>query len=81
MFAREIGAIENMGGAGAAVQADGNFEYAALPGCYSLEICEFSPPEPDGRTHMLRRFGKSTINVAEADLDGVEIQISAENLP
>jgi hypothetical protein len=36
MFAREIGAIENMGGAGAAVQADGNFEYAALPGRYSL---------------------------------------------
>jgi hypothetical protein len=81
MFAREIGAIENMGGAGAAVQADGNFEYAALPGRYSLEICEFSPPEPDGRTHMLRRFGKSTINVAEADLDGVEIQILSENLP
>jgi hypothetical protein len=80
MFARDIGASDHMGGAGVPVQADGTFEYATLPGRYSLEVCEFSPPEPDGRTHMLRRFGKATINVAEADLDGVDIQISSENL-
>ena len=81
MFAREIGTIDPVGGAsGPTVQADGTFEYAALPGRYSIEVCEFLPPEPDDRTRMLRRFGKATINVAEADLDGVEIQISSEDL-
>jgi len=66
---RVIGALPEQHG-------DGTFEHVALPGRYSIEVCEFSPPEPDGRTRMLRRFGKATINVAEADLDGVEIQIS-----
>jgi len=58
MFARDIGAIDHMGGASVPVQADGTFEYATLPGRYSLEVCEFSSPEPDGRTYMLRSFGK-----------------------
>jgi Carboxypeptidase regulatory-like domain len=78
MFARDIGAIDSVGGAGGStVRPDGTFEYMALPGRYSIEVCEFSPPEPDGRTRMLRRFGKAAINVPEADLDGVEIQISS----
>jgi hypothetical protein len=81
MFAREIGTIDPVGGAsGSTVQADGTFECAALPGRYSIEVCEFSPPEPDGRTRMLRRFGKAKINVPEADLNGVEVQISSEDL-
>jgi hypothetical protein len=81
MFAREIGTIDPVGGAsGSTVQVDGTFECVALPGRYSIEVCEFSPPEPDGRTRMLRRFGKGTINVPEADLDGVEIQICSEDL-
>jgi hypothetical protein len=81
MFAREIGMIDPVGGAsGSPVQVDGTFECVALPGRYSIEVCEFSPPEPDGRTRMLRRFGKATINVPEADLDGVEIQICSEDL-
>ncbi len=79
MFAREVGALDHVGGAAAAVQASGTFECATLPGRYSLEVCEFSPPEPNGRTHLLRRWGKATINVAEADLDGVEIQVSSED--
>jgi hypothetical protein len=75
------GTIDPVGGAsGPTVQADGTFEYAALPGRYSIEVCEFSPTEPDGRIRMLRRFGKATINFAEADLDGVETQISSEDL-
>jgi hypothetical protein len=77
MFSRDIGAIDSVGGgSGSTVRPDGTFEHVALSGRYSIEVCEFSPPEPDGRTRMLRRFGKATINVAEADLDGVEIQIS-----
>jgi hypothetical protein len=79
MFAREIGTIDPVGGAsGSTVQADGTFECLALPGRYSIEVCEFSPPETDGRARMLRRFGKATINVPEADLDAVEIQICSE---
>jgi len=77
MFARNIGAIDSVGGAGGpTVRSDGTFEHVVLRGRYLIEVCEFSPPEPDGRTRMLRRFGKATINVPEADLDGVEIQIS-----
>ena len=59
------------------MQADGTFEYSALPGHYSVELCEFSSPEIHGRTRLLRRMGKTTINVTEADLDGIEIQISS----
>lgn len=79
MFGREIGIIDDpVGGAsGPTVQADGTFEYSVLPGHYSVEVCEFSPPETDGRTRLLRRIGKTTINVAEADLDDIEIQISS----
>lgn len=85
MFARDIGAIDPVGGgSGATVQADGTFEYSALPGRYSLEVCESSSPDPSGQARMLRRFGKSAIYVAKADMDGVKIRISSkdfEDLP
>jgi hypothetical protein len=80
MFARDIGALEPVGASGPDVRADGTFEYTVLPGRYSVEVCEFSPAEPDGRIRMFRPFGKATINVAEADLNGVEIHVSSENL-
>lgn len=78
MFARDIGAIEPVGASGRDVRADGTLEYTVLPGRYSVEVCEFSPAEPDGRTHMFRQFGKATINVAKEDLNGVEIHVSSE---
>lgn len=81
MFARDIGAIDPVGGAsGASLQADGTFEHTALPGRYSVEVCEFLPPEVDGRTRALRRLGKGSINVVDSDLVGLEIQISTEDL-
>jgi len=81
MFAREIGAIDPVGGAGGpALLADGSFEHTILRGRYSIEVCEFSPPEPDGRTRILRRFGKATIEVADADQNGFEIQISSADV-
>jgi hypothetical protein len=49
MFAGEVGALEPVGGAAATVQAGGRFECATLPGRCSLEVCEFSGPEPNGR--------------------------------
>jgi hypothetical protein len=78
MFTRDFGTIDPIGGgSGAAVQPDGTFEHMAQTGRYSVEICEFSPPEASGRTHMLRRFGSAAVAVAGDDLSGVEIHISA----
>jgi|GEM_PF-3461795 len=77
MFARDIGAIEPVGGTGGhALHEDGTFEDTVLPGRYIVEVCEFAQPEPNGRTHGLRKFGNITIDVTDADLDGIEIPIS-----
>ncbi len=79
MFARDVGAIDQIGGgSGAQVQPDGSFEYMAQRGRYSLEVCEFTPPEPTGRTHLVRRFGTGTITVADEGLSAVEITVSSE---
>jgi hypothetical protein len=77
MFTRDTGTLDPLGGgSGASVQPDGTFECMAQSGRYAAEICEFSPPEPSGRTHMLRRFGTAAIAVA-GDLSGFHIHISS----
>jgi hypothetical protein len=80
MFARNIGTLDGVGGrGGASVQQDGTFEYRAQSGVYSAEVCEFLPPEPGGRAHMLRKFATANIRVTNADLYGVEIHIPSGN--
>jgi len=80
MFARDFGALDQIGGGtGTRVQPDGSFEYMAQRGRYSAEICEFTPPESTGRTHLVRRFGTGTITVGDGDLSGVEIPVSSES--
>jgi len=77
MFTRDIGTLEPVGGgSGASMQPDGTFEHVAQSGRYSVEICEFSPPEPSGRTYILRRYGTAAIAVAD-DSSGFEIQVSS----
>jgi Carboxypeptidase regulatory-like domain len=77
MFTRDMGTLDPVGGgSGASVQSDGTFEYMAQPGRYTAEICEFSPPEPSGRTQMLRRLGTATLAVA-GDLAGFRIHVSS----
>jgi hypothetical protein len=76
MFSRKMGTIDVMGGAsGAKVEQDGTFEHPAQPGDYAVEVWEFAPPEPDGRTHVLRKFAAIEIRVTNADLDGIKIRI------
>jgi Carboxypeptidase regulatory-like domain len=76
MFSRTMGTIDGVGGgAGALVEPDGTFESQVQSGVYSLDVCEFSPPEPGGRTRMLRKLATANIQVTNADLYGVEIQI------
>jgi hypothetical protein len=57
------------------VGKDGNFEYQVQSGDYSIEVWEFSPPEADGRTRMLRKSAATNIRVTNADLNGLEIHI------
>jgi hypothetical protein len=76
VFSRTMGTIDGVGGgAGALVEKDGTFESQVQSGVYSLDVCEFSPPEPDGRTRMLRKLATANIRVTTGDLYGVEIQI------
>jgi Carboxypeptidase regulatory-like domain len=76
MFSRTMGIIDGVGGsAGASVEQDGTFESQVRSGVYSLEVCEFSPPEPGGRTRILRQLATAHIEVTTADLCGVEINI------
>jgi hypothetical protein len=82
VFSRTMGTIDGVGGgAGALVEPDGSFESQVQPGAYSLDVCEFSPPEPGGRTRMLRKLASATIQVATADLHGVEIRIRPGAVP
>jgi hypothetical protein len=63
------------GGDGAKVEPDGTFEHHMQSGDYTLEVWEFAPPEPDGRTSVLRKFAAANIRLTDADLDGIEIHI------
>jgi hypothetical protein len=76
MLTRTMGTIDGVGwGGGALLEKDGTFECRVQSGIYSVEVCEFSPPETGGRTHMLRKFATTNIRVANADLSGIEIHI------
>lgn len=80
MFAWDPGAIDPIGGSGGVrVQPDGTFELMLQPGHYSVEIWEFSTPEPSGRIRFVRSFGKTAVDVADGDLNGIEIFASAGN--
>jgi hypothetical protein len=57
------------------VGKDETFEHQVQSGNYSVEVWEFSPPEADGRTRMLRMFAATNIRVTNADLNGIEIHI------
>jgi hypothetical protein len=75
-FTRTMGTIDASGWGGAALlEKDGTFECQVQSGVYSVEVCEFSPPEPDGRTRMLRNFAATNIRVTNADFSGIEIHI------
>ncbi len=76
MFTRTMGTIDASGwGGGALLERDGTFECQVQSGVYSVEVCEFSPAEPDGRTRMLRNLATTNIRVTNADLSGIEIHI------
>ncbi len=76
MLTRTMGTIDGVGwGGGALLEKDGTFECQVQSGVYSVEVCEFSPPEAGGRTHMLRKFAATNIGVINANLYGVEIHI------
>jgi hypothetical protein len=76
MFSRTMGTIEVIGGGGGPqMEQDGIFEHQVQSGDYVVEVWEFSPPEPDGRTSVLRKFAATNIRVTNADLDGIEIHI------
>jgi hypothetical protein len=78
VFSRTMGTIEGVGGGGGPeVGEDGTFECLLQTGAYSVEVCEFSLPETTGRTQMLRRFVTTSIQVTDADLDGIEIHLRA----
>jgi hypothetical protein len=57
------------------VEQDGTFEHQVQSGDYAVEVWEFAPPEPDGRTRVLRKFAAANLRVTDADLYGVAIHI------
>jgi hypothetical protein len=76
MFSRTMGTIDVIGGGGGPkVEQDGTFDCQVQSGDYSVEVWEFSPPEPDGRTSVLRKLADANLRVTDADLYGVEIHI------
>jgi hypothetical protein len=71
-----MGTIDVIGGGGGPkMEQDGTFEYHVQSGDYTVEVWEFAPPEPDGRTSVLQKFASANIRVTDADLDGIEIHI------
>lgn len=80
MFSRDIGSIDRLGSGGSRVQADSTFEDRVLPGRYFVEVCEFSQLEPDGRTRLICRLGKTSVNVVDTDVNDVEISVSPDDL-
>jgi Carboxypeptidase regulatory-like domain len=76
MFSRTMGTIDGLGGgSGPKVGQDGTFEHQVQSGDYAVEVWELAPPEPDGRTSVLRKFAATNIRVTNADLEGIEIHI------
>ncbi len=59
------------------MEQDGTFEHHLQSGDYTVEVWEFAASEPDGRTSVLRKFASANIQVADADLDGIEILITS----
>jgi hypothetical protein len=77
-FRREFGTIDDFGGGGVRVQADGSFEDKKHPGIYTAELTESSAPDGDGRVHLVRRFGEVRLDLTQGDLFDVEIQVSSD---
>jgi hypothetical protein len=76
MFSRTMGTIDVIGGSGGSKMGqDRTFEHQVQSGDYAVEVWEFAPPEPDGRTSALRKFAATNIRVTNTDLDGIEIHI------
>jgi hypothetical protein len=76
LFIRDVGMLDDFGGGGPHVKADGTFEGHAQPGRYRLLVWEMSPsPQPDGRTTKIRDLASTEIIVGDRDLEGVQIQI------
>ena len=75
-FRRDFGTLDPVGWAGGArIQSDGRFEGLEQPGRYTAEVCQFCPPEPNGRTYLIQSFGSTTFTVGSEDLFGVEIRV------
>jgi hypothetical protein len=78
-FRRDMGAVDQVGWAGGAtLRDDGTFEGLEQSGRYLAEIFEFAPPEPSGRTHLIRTLGNTTFTVGCEDLSGIEIHVQAD---
>jgi hypothetical protein len=78
-FTRELGTLDPVGWAGgAAIQSDGSFEGLEQPGNYRAEICQFAPPEPSGRTHLVRSFGSANFRLDSEDISDVKIQVGSD---
>jgi hypothetical protein len=76
LLTRTMGTIDGTGwGGGALLEKDGTFECQVQSGVYTVEVCEFSPPEPGGHARMLRKHATANIRVTTADIYGVEIHI------
>jgi hypothetical protein len=76
MFTRDRGMLDDLGGGGPEIQADGTFEYDGQPGRYRLSVWEMTPPSQEGFTQMTKQFASMEVVVGSQDLDGIEIQVS-----
>jgi hypothetical protein len=75
-FVRVVGMLDDFGGGGPPVKADGTFEGPAQQGRYRLSVWHMAPPQPDARTRGTKQFGSVEITVEDRDLNGVEIHVS-----
>jgi hypothetical protein len=79
-FTRDVGMLDDFGGGGPKVNADGTFEDYAQPGRYRLSVWEMAPPQLNGYTRMTKQFASVEVIVGDRDLNEVEIEVfSAHN--
>jgi hypothetical protein len=76
MFTRVWGMLDDLGGGGSDIQADGTFEHDAQPGRYRLSVWEMTPPTQEGSTQMTKQVASMEVVVGSQELDGIEIQVS-----
>jgi hypothetical protein len=75
-FVRDVGMLDDFGGGGPPVKADGTFEGQAQPGRYRLSVWEMAPPQPNGHTRGTQQFESVEVTVGDRNLDGLEIHVS-----